>query len=237
MGAGRLLVWALLAGAVVCGAAYAAYIAAGEPAELTDVAELWVYHATLVLASFACFVRAAVVRDQRAAWGAVGLGLLCWTAGDLYWTLALSDGQAAPYPSFADAGYLAALPCFYVGIALLIKGRVGHFTAANWLDGAIGGLAAASLATALLAPALVGLTHGDPTAVLTNLAYPLGDILLISAALGAFVLSGFRGAGELLVIIAGLIVWTLADGVYLYQQATSNYYGGWLDELWLSALC
>jgi diguanylate cyclase (GGDEF)-like protein/putative nucleotidyltransferase with HDIG domain len=233
LGAGQLLVWALLMGAGACAAAYAAYIAAGEPARVAGVAELWIYHATLVLASFACFVRAAFVRDHRAAWSAVGLGLLCWTAGDLYWTLALADDKRVPYPSFADAGYLAALPCFYVGIALLVKGRIGHFTAANWLDGAIGGLAAASLATALLAPALVGLTHGDPAAVLTNLAYPLGDTLLISVALGAFVVSGFRGSGELLGIIAGLIVWTVADGTYLYQEATSSYYGGWLDELWL----
>ena len=135
-----------------------------------------------------------------------------------------------PYPSLADAGYLAALPFFYIGIALLIKRRIGHFTAASWLDGAIGGLAAASLATALLAPALVGLTNGDPAAVLTNLAYPLGDTLLISFALGALVVSGLRGAGELLGIISGLIVWTLADGIYLYQEATSGYQGGWLDE-------
>jgi diguanylate cyclase (GGDEF)-like protein len=233
MSARRLVVWALLTGAGLCAVVYAAYIAAREPAEVHDVAELWIYHATLVLASFACFVRAAVVRDGRAAWSAVGMGLLCWAAGDLYWTLALADDKRVPYPSLADAGYLAALPCFYVGIALLVKRRIGHFTAANWLDGAIGGLAAASLATALLAPALVGLTHGDPAAVLTNLAYPLGDTLLISVALGAFVVSGFRGSGGLLGIIAGLIVWTLADGIYLYQEATSNYYGGWLDELWL----
>ncbi len=233
LGAGRLLVWALLAGATWCAAVYAGYIAAGEPAELLDAAEIWLYHATLFLASFACFVRAALVRDQRAAWVAVGLGLVCWTAGDLYWTLALSDVKGAPYPSLADVGYLAALPFFYVGIALLIKRRIGHFTVASWLDGAIGGLAAASVASALLAPALVGLTHGDPAAVLTNLAYPLGDILLISFALGALVVSGFRGAGSLLGIIAGLIVWTLADGIYLYEEATSGYQGAWLDELWL----
>ena len=178
--------------------------------------------------------RAALGRDQRVAWMAFGLGLLSWTAGDVYWTLAFSDvKQRVPYPSAADAGYLGALPCFYVGIALLIKRRIGHFTAASWLDGAIGGLAAAALGTALLAPALVGLTKGDPAAVLTNLAYPLGDILLISFIVGALVVSGFRGAGAFLAISAGLIAWTLGDGIYLYQEATSAYQEGWLDEVWL----
>ena len=151
---------------------------------------------------------------------------------DVYWTLAFSDLDQVPYPSIADAGYLAALPCFYVGIALLIKRRIGHFTAASWLDGAIGGLAAASIGTAVLAPALVGLTEGDPAAVLTNLAYPLADILLIAFIVGALVVSGVRGAGEFLAIAAGLIAWTLADGIYLYQEATSGYSEGWLDQLW-----
>jgi diguanylate cyclase (GGDEF)-like protein len=232
-GAARMLVCALLAAAAGCALAYAGFIAAGEQAELSDVASLWVYHATLALASLTCFVRAVLGRDQRVAWIAFGLGLLLWTAGDIYWTLAFSELDRIPYPSAADAGYLAALPCFYVGIALLIKWRIGHFTPASWLDGAIGGLAAAAIGTALLAPALVGLTKGDPAAVLTNLAYPLSDILLISFILGALVVSGFRGAGVFLAIIAGLITWTLGDGIYLYQEATSGYNGGWLDEVWL----
>ena len=230
--AARTLPWAVLAAAAACALAYAAFIAAGEPAELSDVTTVWVYHGALALASLTCFLRAVLVRDQRVAWIAFGLGLLFWTAADVYWTLAFSDLDKIPYPSAADAGYLAALPCFYVGIALLIKRRIGRFTVASWLDGAIGGLAAAAIGTAVLAPALVGLTKGDPAAVLTNLAYPLGDMLLIGFIVGALVVSGVRGAGEFLAITAGLIAWTLADGIYLYQEATSAYDGGWLDELW-----
>jgi diguanylate cyclase (GGDEF)-like protein len=229
----RMLLWALLGAGVAFALAYAGFIAAAHPADVSDAVGLWVYHGPLAFASLTCLARAALRRDQRVAWMAFGLGLLSWTAGDIYWTLAFSDADAIPYPSAADAGFLAALPCFYVGIGLLIKQRIGHFTAASWLDGAIGGLAAAALGTALLAPALVGLTKGDAAAVLTNLAYPLGDILLISFIVGALVVSGFRGAGAFLAIIAGLTAWTLGDGIYLYQEATSAYQEGWLDEVWL----
>ncbi|MGH2965104.1 MAG: bifunctional diguanylate cyclase/phosphohydrolase [Solirubrobacterales bacterium] len=229
----RRLVWILLAASAASALAYAGFIAAGQPAGLDDAASIWVYHASLLLASLACFAHAALVRDQRPAWTAFGLGLLSWTAADLYWTLVYTNATSIPYPSLADVGYLAALPCFYVGIAFLIKQRIGHFTAASWLDGAIGGLAAAALGSALLGPALVGLTNGNAAAVLTNLAYPLGDILLVSFILGALVVSGFRGAGAFLAIAAGLIIWTLGDGIYLYVEATASYSGGWLDELWL----
>ena len=69
--------------------------------------------------------------------------------------------------------------------------------------------------------------------MLTNLAYPLGDILLISFILSGLVVSGFRGAGAFMAIVAGLVTWTVGDGIYLYQEATSTYHGGWLDESWL----
>ena len=46
-------------------------------------------------------------------------------------------------------------------------------------------------------------------------------------------MSGIRGAGAFLAIAAGLIVWTLGDGLYLYQEATASYNGGWLDEVWV----
>jgi two-component system cell cycle response regulator len=228
----RRLVRGLLAATAVFVVAYAAFVLAGEPTSIEDPMSLWVYHGALLLAAVTCLVRGALVRDQGAAWIAFGVGLVFWTAGDVYWTLALADLRRIPYPSLADLGYLAAVPCFYVGIGLLIKRRIGHFTAASWLDGAIGGLAAAALGTAVLAPALVGLTRGEPAAVLTNLAYPLSDVLLIAFIVGALVVSGFRGATAFLAIAAGLATWTLADCIYLYQEATSSYSGGWLDLLW-----
>jgi diguanylate cyclase (GGDEF)-like protein len=228
----QALLWGLLSATAACVLAYAAFVVAGEPAAITDAMSLWVYHGALAFAGLTCLTRAALIRDQRAAWIAFGVGLLCWTAGDVYWTLALSDLRRIPYPSLADIGYLASVPCFYIGIGLLIKRRLGQFTAAGWLDGAIGALAAAAIGIALLAPALVGLTRGEPAAVLTNLAYPLSDILLIAFIVGALVVSGVRGASAFLAIAAGLIAWTVADAVYLYQEATSSYVGGWLDLLW-----
>ena len=166
-------------------------------------------------------------------WIAFGLGLLFWTAGDLYWTLAYTDVAKTPYPSLADAGYLAALPCFYVGIAFLIKRRIGHFTAASWLTERSAGSPRRRSEPRSWRRRWSASRRATRPRCSRNLAYPLGDVLLVSFILGALVVSGFRGAGAFLAIIAGLITWTAADGLYLYQDAVSGYNGGWLDEAWL----
>jgi two-component system, cell cycle response regulator len=228
-------VWVLAASltlAAILAAAHVAFLVAGSPAAWDTAANTWAYNGALVMCGVTCLVRAAISRRLRGAWVAFGIGLLAWAAADIYWTVELSDLRRIPYPSWADAGYLAALPCFFVGVALLSRQRVGRFTAELWIDGITAALATAAVGVALLAPALVGLTKGDTAAVMTNLAYPLGDLILIAFVAGAIVVSGLRGGGALLSIAAGLALWTGADVTYLYQEATSSYTEGWLDTLW-----
>ncbi len=184
------------------------------------------------MASAACFVQSFRKGVPSAPWVAFGIGLMAWALGDVYYTEVLAEAKKIPYPSPADLGYLAAIPCFFVGIGLLIRERIGRFTAARWFDGAIGALAAAAVASALLSPALVGLTKGEPSTVLTNLAYPLGDLLLVAFLVGALVVSGLRGAGALVAVGAGLLIWGMGDALYLYQIATDTYNGGLIDLVW-----
>jgi diguanylate cyclase (GGDEF)-like protein len=212
--------------------AYSAFVAVGQPVGL-DRAAGFVYDGTLFMAAFACLTRALVPSPLRVAWIAFGAGLLSWAAGDVYWTQVLADLEEIPYPSLADAGYLVALPCFFVGIAWVLKTRVGQFTLASWLDGTTAALAAAAVGTAVLAPILIGLTEGDATTVLVNLAYPLGDVILVAFLLGALVVTGLRGSGSILILCAGLLTWGVADSYYLYIEGTSGWVGGWPDTLWL----
>jgi len=200
--------------------------------EAGRVADQWVYHLVFLFSAVACFGRASVDRRERGAWICLGAGLLAWALGDVYWTAAFYDEAGKiPYPSFADLGYLATYPFLYVGLLLLIRSRV-DLSASRWLDGAIGGLAAATVGAAVLAPALLGLTKGDPAAVATNLAYPLGDLLLIAFVVSGAVVAGRRAGATWVTLGSGLLVWAIADGIYLYQEATSSYVGGLIDVLW-----
>ena len=91
----------------------------------------------------------------------------------------------------------------------------------------------AALAIAILRPALVGSTKGDAAEVATNLAYPLGDVLLLSFLIAGVAVVGLRAGRSWLLIGVGIATWGVADAIYLYQDATSTYDGGYLDSLWL----
>ena len=190
------------------------------------------YTAVEFLAALICFARAAVSPGERGIWIALGSGLAAWAIGDTYWTLELTGLAEIPYPSISDIFYVVGYPCFYAAILMLIGRRV-KVTASAWIDGIIGGLGSAALAAALLAPALVGLTEGDVAAVVTNLAYPVGDILLLSFLVAGMVLAGGRLGTVWIPIALGLAITAVADGVFLYAEATGFYSPGILDSMWL----
>ncbi len=66
--------------------------------------------------------------NRRAPWRLVGSGLWCWASGQaiLTWYEQVA-GRAPPFPSFADFGYLAALPVIVVGLVAML-----HFPATWW---------------------------------------------------------------------------------------------------------
>ncbi len=230
------VLWSLLGLACLGVAAHALWVSGVGQGEADVLIDEWVYNAVLVLAAAVCVLKGLVTPDERWIWICFGLGVGAWTAGDIYWTVALIDVKHPPYPSLADAGYLLVYPFMYVAVLLLVRRRV-RFSNGAWLDGAIGGLAAAALATTILSPALIGLTKGDPAVVATNLAYPLGDVILLSFLIAGVAVAGLRASlragGSWVLIGLGIATWGVADAVYLYQQATSTYDGGYLDSLWL----
>ncbi len=74
-----------------------------------DLFNHWVYTAAMTMA-FGCVAwRAVVIRAERGAWLAIAAGLGCFLLGDLYFNGFLAALEEPPYPSWADAGWLALL--------------------------------------------------------------------------------------------------------------------------------
>src|SRR5256885_2386962 len=121
----------------------------------------------------------------------------------------------------AETTLLAARVGLVAGVVLYtVRTVVPKLTAGVWLDGITAGLGIGALSTAVVLQAVLSTTSGNLAAVATNLAYPLGDTLLVTLVVGVFVLMNWRPGRAWFVLGAGLAVMAVADSIYLYQVAT-----------------
>jgi two-component system, cell cycle response regulator len=193
------------------------------------------YNALILLAVASAVVRAVTTRSERSAWIAFAVGLCGWAIGELLYDFPY--GGDPPFPSVADAFYLVFYPACYVGMLLLLKHRFSDFGRMLWLDGAMAAIAAAALGAAVLFEVVLRNTDGSTSVIVTNLAYPIGDILLLSGVVGVFTLTGWRPDRTWKLIGVALLATMVADAIFLLQAATDTYTEGTvLDVLWPSAV-
>jgi two-component system cell cycle response regulator len=191
-----------------------------------------VYNAALILATALTLARGIASRQERLPWLLIGTGMALWTAGDLYFSVALADAKSVPVPSLADAFYLAFYPFAYAGLVLLARARVDRFHGPLWLDGLIAALAVAAISAAVVVHPVVHSVSGASTAeVITNLAYPLADLVLLAMVAGALALTGWTPDRTWALIALGLIAFGASDSVYLVQSANNVYTEGTLVDL------
>jgi two-component system cell cycle response regulator len=235
---------ALRAAAIVGVLLLALHIAHGQLGlgghSLDTFVEQWVYDAVVLGCGISCLVRGSVLRQERAAWLVLGAGLVADSFGEIYYSLAFGSSGTPPVPSLADLFYLLYYPATYVALVMLVRRRIHRFSPSSWLDGGIAAATSAAVVAALLfEPILRGATHGSVAAVATNLAYPVGDMLLLAIIFAMFALSGWRPGRRWLVLGGGLALTAIADTTYLYASTQGAYHvGGILDSLWIAAaLC
>ena len=183
-----------------------------------------------------CIGRYLYRRPGRGVGLAMGLGLLGWSMGDVLFTLQVQGGASPPTPSPADAFYLTLYPLAYLAIMLMIRSEIRSFKASAWLDGAVAGLGAAAIVCAFVFDTILSSLSGSPAEVATNLAYPVGDLILLAFAVGALVIvPGWPM--RLVTLVSGCLVLAIGDTVYLFESAAGTYKaGGPLDASWMTAL-
>jgi two-component system cell cycle response regulator len=236
----KLAVRVAAVGAVVGFAAFVAHAGFGAGGHGLDFfANNELYDSLVTGAAVACIVRGLAVRADRAAWMCIGIGLAFNAAGEIYYSFAFGDNGNPPTPSVADGLYLTYYPFIYAGFMLLVRPRLDRHSPSTWLDGAIAAVTTAALVSALALGAIVHATPADPAAVATDLAYPLGDLLLFAMVVSVFALSGWRPGRIWLLLGLALIAGGIADTLYAYLNAVNSYtVGTLLDALWpASTLC
>ncbi len=202
---------------------------------LANVNNKYTYDAILVLAGLNCFL-CNRGRPDRVVWLWVGVAITAWTAGDIYYTIWLDGKAVVPFPSLSDAGYLLFYPPVYVALVVLFHKEVRGIVRSLWLDGLIAALTTAALAASVVYAIVEHSLNGSGetnAAIATNLAYPLGDMLVLVIVVGAVALSGWRFSARWLVFGSGLAVFAVCDSVYLVEIAKNTYtYGTLLDLGW-----
>jgi two-component system, cell cycle response regulator len=207
-------------------------------AGVDEAVNTWIYDGVLFGAALACALRAVLVGRSRIAWAVLSAGLGAWASGDLYWSLAVEGTPAEDGITFGDAGWLSFYPACYVALALLVYARVPRLPRSVWLDGLIGALACGALGAALILPQLIEAAAGaESFTLIVNLAYPVGDLMLLGMVVGVFAVSSWRPDRMWLLLGGGLAASAVADAVYLDQLARDTYAtGGLVDTLWLTAV-
>jgi len=226
-----------LVGAVLFGGAAVAilhdWVGIGD-AGITPAVNGPIYDAVVVAAGIACLLRARDGRPERAAWLVIAASILSWAAAEIYWTLYIEGNASAPYPSPADVGYLAFYPLAVAGLYLLVRARGKELDPRLWMDGAIAALGTGALGAALIFEFVADRTSGSTLQVATTLAYPLGDIVLLSLVVGVIALTRWRPGRTWTLLLAGLGTMAIADVAYTLKTYEAALPGGdWVEPIYL----
>ena len=197
---------------------------------LTPVYEV-LYNSVLVGSAVLCIIRGAVGRTERLAWTVIGVSLATVGKRQPLLAVLLSDLAEAPYPSIADGFWLGFLPVCYLGVLLLARKRMPQLDSRLWLDGIIAALTTGAISAAVVFGAVHASTAGDTAAVATNLAYPLGDMILLGTVIGAMAAGRGRMDRSWLYFGAGIAVFAVTDSIYLLQIAKGTYVVGTLLDI------
>jgi hypothetical protein len=207
-------------------------------------AVLWFdYVLTPLAAGLACALcwRAGARHEGRVRlfWSLLACAAAAWTLGESIWgyDVLILGVTAMPVPSWADAGYLTAVPLTVAALAVHPATTATTVRRARWLlEGLI-------MATALLFVSwtlALGPTWYDSNlgtwSGIVSLAYPFGDVVIVF-----FVVLGIRGMGgedrwSQWCLLSALLAMSIADSTtFSYVAAETYTVPALIDTGWFAA--
>ena len=128
---------------------------------------------------------------------------------------------------------IAFRPFAFAGILSLVRQRMRRVPGAIAADAFAAALAATALSAALVLEPVFVHADGGRLAVITNLAYPICDLLLLGLIAAATALGGWRLNRTWILLAASVIAFWIADSFYLIGDATGSYQQStWYNGLW-----
>jgi hypothetical protein len=171
--------------------------------------------------------------SERRFWVLLGSALGAWTFAEVIWGVYdLVLNTAVPVPSWADVGYLGAIPL--AAAALLCHPGMraaGSYKTRATLDGLAIGTALLLLSwTFVLGPLW---RHTDLTTAggIVALAYPFGDMVIIFLIFLSVRSMTATGRRPLLWVLVGLFAMAVSDSTYAYLVEVGRFSTGNLVDI------
>jgi diguanylate cyclase (GGDEF)-like protein len=218
----RTVLWVAYAFLGVLLAAYVVSLIVRRPDQQWPWLDGWLVAAFEVVGSLMCIARGLVKQPGRVVPLAMGFGLLAWAIGDVAMAAETVGGATAPTFSVADGFWICFYPLAYMGIVLLLRRSYGGLSRPNWLDGVVAGLGAAALCAAFAFHSIVHATGGGAGAALTNLVFPIGDLLLLALVVGGSALLSGDGRGPWLLLAVGVVMNVVGDTFALFMASSGG---------------
>jgi diguanylate cyclase (GGDEF)-like protein len=193
------------------------------PSQQVNLIDGWGVATFEFVASCLCLWRAVTSRRKTIPL-LLGLGILSWSIGDAILASESAGGATPAVPSLADLFYLGFYPFVYIALVLLTRKHLNRLGATTWLDGAVAGLGAAALCACFAFNTVLHSVGGDASAVATDLAYPIGDGLLLILAVGGTAIIPGRKKTQWLLIAGAIAMTAVGDTFNLFASsgATSH---------------
>jgi diguanylate cyclase (GGDEF)-like protein/PAS domain S-box-containing protein len=172
---------------------------------------------------------------SRGPWLWFAVGFLLFWLGDLYtYSYPRLLGKEVPFPSIGDGAYLLVYPALMAGLLMLVRRRNPEGDRAGVIDSLIMTLGLALISwVALIKPSLY-VDELSLAAKLVSIAYPIGDIILLAAAIRLAVDAGTRRPAFYL-LAASIVALLATDFVYGLLTLKGAYDGQtWLDVGWIA---
>ena len=165
----------------------------------------------VVSATVLCLLRMVREPDQRDAWLFLSLALGTWSFGTLYQSLALWDVPRAT-ASLGDIGWLAIYPLSLLALLSFARHQIGRLDLRLGIDVVIGILALLAFVAGALQKMLA--ESPDPLTAAVSVAYPVGDLLLVSFSIAIGSANGWRMDRLWLILLSGFLVTVIGDLMY-----------------------
>ena len=186
-------------------------------------------------AAIACLLRAVALpgRDRR-GWALIGLGVFAWDLGLAYSVWLETTQGYAPVSSPADLGFLAMILLVSAGLLVLpVATQSPANRARSVLDGLMVGASLVLVAWIVVIDPLIEAGGDSTLGLLTSLAYPLGDVVLVTMVMYMLALQRRRGHDftHLALVGVGVIALAVSDIGYAYLCLIGPFLSGGITDI------